>query len=108
MTINFTPGADAPADLLAATAVLYREIAEELVVAMRNVKGGEIGEVTGAARAVKDLRDAYKMIMDERTRVDTLRSQVAGVAGGTTLDFDAARDEIGRRLACLRDAGTGG
>lgn len=95
-------------DLLAATEGMYRDIAEELVVVMRKVREGEFSEVTGAARAVRDLRDAYKMIMEERTRVDKLRSQVAGVADGTALDFDAARDEIGRRLACLRDAGTGG
>jgi hypothetical protein len=48
------------------------------------------------------------MVMDERARVEKLRKQIAGVVGDHALDFDAARTEIGRRLACLRDAGGGG
>jgi len=64
-----------------------------------------------ALQAVRDFRMAYQIAMDERTRVDKLRRQVAGQAGlgvGSGVDLDAARDEIGRRLARLRDAGSGG
>jgi hypothetical protein len=48
---------------------------------------------------------ALQMVMDERTRVEKLRKNVAGVVRDYAIDFDAARDEIGRRLACLREAG---
>ena len=58
-------------------------------------------------QAVRDLKTAFQLVMDERTRVEKLRKQVAGVVGDLRLDFDAARDEIGRRLARLRDAGGG-
>ncbi|MDT8856324.1 hypothetical protein RNZ50_15115 [Paracoccaceae bacterium Fryx2] len=108
MTMIFSAGEGTPNDLLSATEELYREIAQELVVAVRKVRDGETGEVKAAKQAVRDLRDAFQMVMDERTRVDKLRKQVAGVVHDTALDFDAARDEIGRRLACLRDAGGGG
>lgn len=108
MTMNFSAGDGTPEVLLRATEDLYREIAEELVVAARKVRDGETGEVNAAKQAVRDLRDAFQMIMDERTRVDKLRKQVAGTIGDCALDFDAARVEIGRRLARLRDATGGG
>jgi hypothetical protein len=84
-------------------------VALELTAATERLRQGELGEVKTAMQAVKDLRAAFQMVMDERTRVDKLRKQVAGVAGGAgELDFAAARSEIGRRLARLRDAGAGG
>ncbi|MCZ8079722.1 MAG: hypothetical protein RSE12_13090 [Fuscovulum sp.] len=58
-------------------------------------------------QAVRDLQAALAVLMDERVKIDRLRNQVAGVVGGRTLDLDAARDEIGRRLARLRDSGSG-
>lgn len=58
-------------------------------------------------QAVRDLQAALAVLMDERVKIDRLRNQVAGVVGGRTLDLNAARDEIGRRLARLRDAGSG-
>lgn len=107
MDMGFT-GGDAPSvDLLEETEVLYREIAGELALAMRGVRRGELKEAKVAAQAVKDLRTAFQMVMEERVRVEKLRKQVAGVAGDNALDFDAARAEIGRRLARLRDAGAG-
>lgn len=110
MGMDFSAGENGPEALLRATEEYYHEIALELATATRRLRDGELGEVKAAAQAVKDLRVAFQMVMDERTRVDKLRKQVAGVAGGHggELDFTAARAEIGRRLACLRDAGGGG
>jgi hypothetical protein len=108
MTFDFAAGDGKPEVLLQATEDLYREVAEELIQATRRVKAGEVGEAKAAVQAVRDLRQAFAMVMEERTRVDKLRKQVAGVVGDHELDFAAARDEIGRRLARLRDAGAGG
>ncbi|MDH2327610.1 hypothetical protein [Falsirhodobacter xinxiangensis] len=94
-------------DLLAETEELYREVAGELALARRKLGEGDLGEVGNAVKAVKDLRAALQMVMDERTRVEKLRKQVGGIVGGGALDLGAARDEIGRRLARLRDAGAG-
>ncbi|KFI28060.1 hypothetical protein [Paenirhodobacter enshiensis] len=105
---TFSGGEPPAVDLLEETEVLYREIAGELAEAMRGVRRGDLKEAKVAAQAVKDLRTAFQMVMDERTRVEKLRKQVAGVVGGCELDFDAARAEIGRRLARLRDAGDAG
>ena len=101
-------GGDAPSvDLLEETEELYRDIAGELALAMKGVRQGEMKEAKAAAQAVKDLRTAFQMVMEERARVEKLRRQVAGVGAGSELDLDAARVEIGRRLACLRDAAGG-
>jgi hypothetical protein len=48
------------------------------------------------------------MVFEERAKVAKLDKLEAGIAYDYALDLDAARDEIGRRLARLRDAGTGG
>ena len=113
MSVNYSDGDTGrelgPEALLRATEKMYRDAAMELAAATEKVRQGELGEAKAAMQAVKDLRAAFQMVMDERTRVDKLRKQVAGVAGGgSELDFAAARAEIGRRLARLRDAGQGG
>lgn len=107
MTMVFSVGDETSRDLVAATEDMFREAAEEFYLALRKVRGGESGEVKAAMAAVKDLKAAFQLAMEERTRVDRLRKQVGGAEAGQCLDFDAARDEIGRRLACLRDAGGG-
>jgi hypothetical protein len=76
-----------------------------------------IGELqaTGEAKSAKEIsvytkehREALRLVMTERANVEKLRKLESGIAYDYALDFDAARDEIGRRLARLRDAGTGG
>ena len=107
MTIKFRDGDEPPVDVLAETEGYLRETVEEIVRAVRDVRAGRIGDIKAAQANVRDLKTLFQMIMDERTRVGKLRKQVAGVVDGHTLDFDGARDEIGRRVACLRDAGAG-
>ena len=109
MTVNFS-GADAATekttfDFITEIDGLYRDAAEQLFTALRAVKKGKVDDVKVAAQAVKDLKQAIDWAMDERNRVDKLRKQVAGAVGACDLDFAGARAEIGRRLACLRDAG---
>ncbi|TRW96862.1 permease [Paracoccus sp. M683] len=58
-----------------------------------------------AVKSAKDVREALDHLKQERMKVDKLRKDIAGGVGGGCLDLDAARDEIGRRLACLRRAG---
>jgi len=74
---------------------------------LQDLRAGKFGEVRTAQQAIRDVKQTFQTVMEERTRVDKLRKQVDGVARGHALDFAAARDEIGRRLACLRDAGGG-
>jgi hypothetical protein len=107
MSIHFTRGDEPEVDMLAEVLQLYRFTAEELVIAVNAIKAGNLEEAKAAATAVRDLKSAYFLVMDERGKVEKLRKQVAGAVGTGSLDLSAARDEIGRRLALLRDAGAG-
>jgi hypothetical protein len=107
MATDLTEHDDVPVDLLQVTEEMYREAAENLTRAIREVRKGKLDDAKATQTAVRDMKTAFAMVMDERSRVDKLRRNIAGLVGGQGLDFHAARDEIGRRLACLRDAGGG-
>ena len=94
-------------DLLAEVEQLYRTTAEELITAVNAIRAGQFDQAQVAGRAARDLKDAAAWVMNERAHVDKLRKQTAAAAGTAGLDLDAARDEIGRRLARLRDAAGG-
>ena len=51
-----------------------------------------------------DLRKTIQTVFEERHRLDKILEKNAGAHGGTGYDLDAARSEIGRRLARLRAA----
>lgn len=108
MTERFLPEAGSSEALLKQAEDQFSRVALELGEAARRAVDGDPGAAKAAAQAARELRDAFRTLMSERERVDKLRTQIAGVAGSCELDFDAARDEIGRRLARLRDAGSGG
>lgn len=109
MTIRLSDGDAVPGDVLAVAEELYRMAAEELYRTIQAIRTGQMGEVKAAQGAIRDLRETAQHVLDERAKVDRLRKQIAGQVGARgALDFDGARAEIGRRLACLRDAGGGG
>jgi hypothetical protein len=96
------------ADILAVAEAMYREAAVELHRTIDAIRGGAFGEVKSAQTAIRDLRATASQVLEERSRIDKLRKHVAGQVGPAgAIDFDAARAEIGRRLACLRDRGGG-
>lgn len=118
-------GADdnAPVAPVDATGRLFGLAAARMAAAIDQLEAGRAPEVRAAQRAIRELRMALWMLVDERTRLDRLRNKVAGLVGkadgqdadgdGATggerqLDLVAARDEIGRRLAGLRAASDGG
>ncbi len=109
MTPTIPDGGAAPDDVLAVAEGLYRLAAVELHRTINAVRAGDFTEIKAAQVAIRDLRTAALHVLDERGKVDKLRKQIAGTVGaGGDLDFAGARAEIGRRLACLRDAGGGG
>ena len=103
MSIKFSAG-DRPPALLEATEHLLKDAAEDLASVIASVREGNLAEAKAAMLAVRDLKQAFHTLMEERTRVEKLRKHIAGDVGTGSLDLDAARVEIGRRLACLRDA----
>lgn len=85
---------------------VFERAATEVALAIERLSRDEAGGAARTVEAVRELQAALAVLMDERVKIDRLRSEVAGVVGARALDLDAARDEIGRRLARLR--GTGG
>lgn len=107
MTILFSGGDDASKHLVSETMEQYRDAAEAFALAIRDIRQGRYDGAKEAALLMKELRLAFHSAMDERTRVEKLDRQAAGIVHDYALDFDAARAEIGRRLARLRDGGGG-
>ena len=106
MTIKLSAGDKPPADLLAITEDWLREAAEALATTVQSIKSGEFGRIKDTVDCIKGLKLAVNLAIEEGNRVEKLRKQVAGDVGTGAFDLDAARDEIGRRLARLRDAGS--
>jgi hypothetical protein len=107
MTLTFSLDGEAPADLLVETEELLTRTASGFLRLLREVETTEVVDVKASAQGARDLRSALEMVMGERARVDRFRRQADAAVGGGALDLDAARDEIGRRLARLRAAGGG-
>ncbi len=62
-------------------------------------------EAKGLKAAVADMTAAWQMASRERLRVVEALRKDQGIVGTYAIDFERARDEIGRRLDCLRRAG---
>lgn len=99
---------------------LFRETAEDFHNLRLQLRESGLEQLAGkqvaasedglkqALRLARELRVATQQMLEERNRIDKLRKEIAGdVGGGGVLDLDTARDEIGRRLACLRRAARG-
>lgn len=87
---------------------LLHDFAAEVSLATSKIKQGEFDDLKDTTKVLRDLRSALQAAFEERARVAKLNKDDAGVAYDYALDLDAARDEISRRLARLRDAGSGG
>ncbi len=102
------PAGDDRADVgMAGAWELYTTAAEIFTLLLREVKEERKDNAREIMTYTRDIREALKLVLNERAAIDRLRKDYGGVGNGRSLDFDAARDEIGRRLACLRAAGTG-
>ncbi|MDQ2067706.1 hypothetical protein Q9295_15115 [Xinfangfangia sp. CPCC 101601] len=103
MSIRFTEGDEIPTDVVGFTEELFRMAIRDLRGVVSALRAGQAAEVKVAKAAIRDLRAIGMDLVRERANVEALRKQVAGAVGaGTEHDLDAARDEIGRRLAVLR------
>ncbi len=97
-----------PEGILAVTEQHLTRSLEDLNRVINQIKAGDTSHAKEVGGIVTLLGKALQSALDERVRVEKLRRQDAGIVADYALDFDAARDEIGRRLARLRVAGGGG
>jgi hypothetical protein len=94
-------------ELLAVSEHMLARTAIVLARTVGRLDAAEVVDATVASSVADRFATAFQRVMNERDKVGKLRNQTSGTVGGRSLDFDAARIEIGRRLACLRDGGAG-
>ena len=106
MTVRFSAGDPEPEPQgpAQATQALYDMVVADVHAAILKIQAGEI-EAKSATQAVREMRQLLLLVLEERSKVAKLSKQHEGIAYDYALDLDAARAEIGSRLARLRDAG---
>lgn len=109
MTLITPVGDDEPAaDILAVAHRRYETAITEIDKALAAIKAGQFEETSQLSKLLGDLNKASNAAFDERARVETRQRREAGIVHEYALDFDQARDEIGRRLGRLRTAADAG
>jgi len=102
---------DAVEDLVFSTA---NEMLQRAVCALgdmvQRIEAGEVPVEKETKEVIRDIDQATHHMLKERQRLDERQAKQIGAAAGgcVAIDFDAARAEVGRRLACLRAAGSAG
>lgn len=86
---------------------LYETATNTLRVFLEDFCSGSDLSAREIAQQTAEHRKALLVLLQERATIAKLRKEEAGIAYDYALDFDEARDEIGRRLACIRNAGAG-
>ncbi|WP_141246528.1 hypothetical protein [Actibacterium ureilyticum] len=95
-------------EVLAEAEEHYRRTIRALTEIIADVETGRSARARDLKGALSDLNKAAQTAFDERARVEKRIRADAGIINDYALDLDAARDEIRRRLACLRGAGGAG
>lgn len=100
-----------PGEAIETATWLFWEYVRDLRVKREAISASDWASLDGAelkraTETAKTVRQAIHLLMEERQKLEKYRKNIAG-NGGSELDLDAARDEIGRRLGCLRRAGAG-
>ncbi|MCC6304193.1 MAG: hypothetical protein IT545_03230 [Rhodobacteraceae bacterium] len=94
---------DGGGPLVAEADALFARTVRELAAAIARLEAEGPEAAREIGEAVRALGKAMTLAFEERARADRLRRQADGEGhAGPGLDFEAARDEIGRRLARLR------
>lgn len=98
------------ADLLQEAEAHYHDAVQAFETLKLYLKHPEEGEIAPSeiSRVASDYRRATQTLFDERKKIEDQRKSDAGIVREYAIDFDAARDTIGRLLDRLRAAGGSG
>ena len=109
MTLITPDGDGQPVEELLSSAEQYFRSAEKILREQISLleAGGALAD-NDTKKSVQTYNEALGLFVKERQKIEERRNKTAGITRGYALDFGAARAEIGRRLACLRDAGSTG
>ena len=103
-----TPGdGAAPRSMISNATLLYETAADVFALVIDEARDGDPKAAKEALGYAREFRQALLAVLNERATIEKLRKDAEGIVHDYALDFDRARAEIGRRLACLRDAADG-
>ncbi len=106
MTLIYpSQGAGTAEDMLSEAQENFQRASRALSTLVRGLEDGDTALSGDAVKVLGNLRQALNTALAERERIESREKRDAGVVNDYAIDFDAARLEIGRRLACLRTAG---
>lgn len=71
---------------------------------IQKLEAGDLSDAKDAKRIAAALENAGDLVLKVRLKLDEQERKRKGIAYEYAIDFNAARSEIGRRLACLCDA----
>lgn len=92
---------DGSAKLFADAIERFERASDALNEMIKKIEAGDFSEIADAKKIVAALDAASDMSLKARLKLDERDKKRAGVAHDFAIDFDAARTEIGRRLACI-------
>lgn len=85
---------------------IFERAGDALRELVKSMEAGDFSEVASTKKIVSTLEEAAHGTLKARLKLDDHRKRQSGIARGDfAIDFEAARTEIGRRLACLRERG---
>jgi len=85
----------------------YLRAARVFEALILKIEAGDGVSPGDSEKAARELSRAKQTFFDERKKIEDQLCREAGVHRDYAIDFGAARDEIRRRMACLRAAGEG-
>ena len=78
------------------------EMSNALIALQERVRHGELEALKDSAKLTVEIRHWLKMALETEQRCEDRRREQQGIVNGYALDLDAARTEVGCRLARLR------
>lgn len=88
---------------------MFKRASSALSNILEDLENQRLEKASDTKALVRELKGALQIAMMERERLETERAKECGIVnGGYAIDFASAQHEIGRRLACLRAAGSTG
>lgn len=92
---------DGSAKIFADAIERFERASDALNEMIKKIEAGDFSEIADAKKIVAALDTASDMSLKARLKLDERDKKRAGVAHDFAIDFDAARTEVGRRLACI-------
>jgi hypothetical protein len=105
MSLIRPEGDDGTAERILSTArANFYETAAEIDRYRRRLMAGEKVPTSALRKMRSELKEVATLYYKEASRLADETRKKAGIVRGHAIDFDAARREIRRRMACLRAA----